>query len=135
MHVEHGSLRTFITCKRKNQWSQKSMFHIHNSTIISSLLFFFVFFFRIVLAVKYFYERALVFIKQITKKAFCPCLQTPRCLTSRLASSPVKPFNSSLSIFCSFGSTSTSFKVVFSKFAPKSRTSLSHYYEIVSCIA
>ena len=65
------------------------MFHIHNSTIISSLLFFFVFFFRIVLAGKYFYERALVFIKQITKKAFCPCLQTPRCLTSRLASSPV----------------------------------------------
>ena len=72
-----------------------------------------------------FCERPVTFVNWMSKKTFCPCLHTERVLISGLASSPVKPFNSSLSIFCSFRSTSTSFKVVFYKFTSKSWTLLS----------
>ena len=66
-----------------------------------------------------FCEQALVFVKRMLKKAFYPCLHTPQAIISGLASSPVKLFNPSLSVFCSFGSTSTLFKVLFSKYASK----------------
>ena len=79
MLMEHGSLRVFTTCQRKKQWGESSMFHILNSTIISSLFFFFLFF-SIALTGKCFCERALVFVKWMSKKAFCPCLHSPRAL-------------------------------------------------------
>ena len=70
MLVKQGSLRTLITCQKKNEWGERSMFHIHISTIISSLFFFFVFFFRIALTSKRFCERALVFVKRTSKKSW-----------------------------------------------------------------
>ena len=85
---------------KKTQWGESSMF-----------LFSFSCFFRIVLTGKCFFEQALLFVKRMSKKVFCPSLHTARALISGLASSPVKPFNSSLSTFCSFSSTSTSLKV------------------------
>ena len=121
--MEHVSFRTSATCLRKTQWGESSMFFVHNFTVISSL-FSFSCFFRIVLTSKCFCERALASVERMSKKAFCPCLHTPSSLISGLTSTPVKPFNYSFSIFCSFGLTSTSFKVVFSKFASKSRTLL-----------
>ena len=65
MLVEHRSMRTFTSCQRKNQWGERSMFHIHNSTIASSLFIFFVYFQK-ALTGKSFCERALVFVKQIS---------------------------------------------------------------------
>ena len=65
MLVEHRSVRTFTSCQRKNQWGKRSVFHIHNSTIASSLFIFFVFFQK-ALAGKSFCERALAFVKQIS---------------------------------------------------------------------
>ena len=65
---------------------------------LQALFFSFSCFFRIVND-KCFFEQALVFVKRMSKKEFCPWLHTPRILISGLASSPVKPFNTSLSFF------------------------------------
>lgn len=70
MIVEHGSLSTFTTCQRRNQWGESSMFRIHNSTITGSF-FSFSWFFRIVITRKCFCKLALVFAKLMSKKAFC----------------------------------------------------------------
>ena len=66
-------------------------------------LFFLLCSFRIALTGKCFCKRALRFVKRMSTKAFCPCLHILGTLVSGLASPPVKPFNPSLSIFCSFG--------------------------------
>ena len=96
--MELASLQTFTSCQRKKQWGESSMFHIHNSTTISSLYLFFVFF-RIAVTGKCSCERALVFVKWMSKNTFYPCLHTSWALMSGLALSPVKPLNLSLSIF------------------------------------
>ena len=88
---------------------------------MKDLFFYFSWFFR--LNGKCFCEQGLVFVKQMSKKAFCSCLHIPQALISGLPL--VKPFSSSLSIFCSFGLTWTSIKVVFSSNFSRN---LEHYY-------
>lgn len=95
MLVELGSLRIFTTFQRKKQWGEKSMFHILNSVIMSSF-FPFSCFFRVAFTCKCFSEQALVFVKRMSEKAFCPCLHTTRTLIFGLASSLLKPINPSL---------------------------------------
>ena len=73
---------------------------------------------------QYFWERALLFVKQMSKKAFCSYLHSVLTLISHLPSSPIKPFNPSFSIFCSFGAVSALFRIVFIIFASKSQTLL-----------
>ena len=101
MLVESESLRTFTSCQRKTNGVKVS-----RSTFIILLLFSFSCFFRIVLTGKCFCELALVFVKGMSKNTFHRLhnLHNPQALMSGLTSSPVKPFNPSLSIFCSFGS-------------------------------
>ena len=95
--------------KEKTNWGKvpcSTFIILHKLSLIS-----FSCFFRIAFTGKNFCERALAFVKRTSKKAFCSCLHTPRAFISGIASSLVKLFNPSLSVFCSFRSISNLFLV------------------------